>query len=257
MSMTHEDVGSSRLFVGNTGDATAWTRYADLLRDEDAEYDDALKAYARAQALDPDADYRLKIGKTLVLKGMTDEGLSLMRQSLQDRPRSHGYCVLADACLTAGRVDDAFAAASKAIELRPGWAEAHFMLGEALSERPSESCVDSYRKAIELDGECQQAWASLGRELVASSDTVREGVECLKRALELNEHDGWSRAYYANALRILGEAQRADENYRRAIQTLNGLPDAYHWYAGFLREQGRTGEAEEMERKASTDSLTD
>ena len=111
-----------------------------------------------------------------------------------------------------GRPREAVGALEKAVRLAPGHAEARYQLGIWLYRaRRYPDAVPQFEKAVALRPRDQRA------------------------------HD-----YLALSLEALGEAERAEQAYRRAFEASSGsLPDPFfdYYYGRFLLKQGRLEES--------------
>jgi tetratricopeptide (TPR) repeat protein len=225
-----------------------WLTYADFLHDECDDAKETVRAYEKASELLPSMDLRLRLGAACVDAGEVERGLSLIKSSLAETPRAHGYCILANAYLKCERDLEAEQACRQAIRLEEENEEAHFLYAEAVRKRSRSDAIRYYRIAVQLDPQYQVAWSALGREMIADATSRREGVRCLGRAIELNPNDGWSRVYMANALWRLGDSERAESEYKAAIKAFPAYADVYVWYAEFLESQERPEEAAAQRR---------
>jgi len=115
-----------------------------------------------------------------------------------------------------GRIADSEACYLKALEVEPGYAEAHFKLGNIFSTRgqltEAEAC---YRRAIDIAPDYVKALYNLG-----------------------------------NTLRDLSRLAEAEASYRRAIEIDPGYTAAHNNLGAMLMFQARHGEAETCFRSA-------
>jgi len=103
------------------------------------EHELAVAAVTRAAELNPyDAHIRLARGNRLDLAGRPDEGIREMTDAIglnPHEPHLHIYlCFLARAYLTAHRIDDAVCTARKAVQRRPSYPHAHYILALCLAQ---------------------------------------------------------------------------------------------------------------------------
>ena len=91
-------------------------------------------------------------------------------QVAADQPTPENYRALADAYCLAARYDDCLKTAQKAIQLRPGYAEAYNTLGAAyVSLNRIDEGIAAVKKALQLDPDSKNArtnlmaWESLGK----------------------------------------------------------------------------------------------
>jgi tetratricopeptide (TPR) repeat protein len=213
-----------RLVTERPNDGDLWLRYAQFLEQECDNPRLVVTAYENVQRLLPYLDCRPNLGSALVEVGRTDEGLTLLRQSIQEEPNAPKFGLLAAALLRIGEVAQARVQAEKAIELEPGFEEPHYLFGESLRRDPTlppdvkwTRAAAAFREAVRLDPNYRLAWQKLGFVLCNEPETIPEGIEALQRARALGPTDGWTHIYLANAYWQSGDLERARESYLAAI----------------------------------------
>jgi TolB-like protein/Tfp pilus assembly protein PilF len=123
----------------------------------------------------------------------------------------------------------------RAVALDPAYAQAHLELGAVYAvqagylgvDELSERALACYRRALELRPQLSRAWRELGGALVALGRDD-EGIEAIRRALELDSGDAGALAAMARAL-FVGRAEFAQAAawFERALER---NPQA-GWYA--------------------------
>jgi DNA-binding SARP family transcriptional activator len=125
-------------------------------------------------------------------------------------------------------LENALAAARKAVALDPKDALGHFAMGRALAlRRRFDLAIPNLEMAVRLDPTLAQGYFGLGQASWYAG-LPKEAIRILETAIELNPHDPhlWSfyhdqsEAYFA--LGLLAEAERAARAAAR-------LPNATHW----------------------------
>jgi TolB-like protein/Flp pilus assembly protein TadD/predicted Ser/Thr protein kinase len=113
----------------------------------------------------------------------------------------------------------------RAVDLDPGYARAHLELGSAYANKADylaipalhERALASFRKALALRPGLVRGWRELGATLV-SLGREDEGVEAIRRALELDPEDAGALGAMARALFVgLARFREAAEYYERAL----------------------------------------
>lgn len=236
----------------NSDNGELWLEYANFLDFESDNPELTLKAILKAKSLLPNKNLELRLGDAYVRAGEIEKGISIINNRLKQKPTASGYCFLAEAYILSDQDESAKRACQIAIDLDPNCEEAYYLLGEATRKESKSEAINLYRKAIGIDPNYQLAWQALGSLLCASEDTLDEGIECLKKAIELDSDDGWAYVYLANAYWKKGDFQKAEIEYKNGIRVFPDYDDMYKWYAEFLVSQGRLSEAEDIIKKAET-----
>lgn len=231
-------------------DGLLWFRYGRFIDEECDNTVEAVRAFEMARRYLPGKDLRLRLGSAYVKDGQARRGIALIRESLLDRPRAHGYSFLADSYIQLGKFKQAQAACRKALELEPDYEEAFYLMGEAIWPTSREKAIPYFREAIARDKNYQAAWQALGSVLVGDDAARAEGIAALKKALRLKHDDVWARIYLANAYWSLRRYTEAEEQYRASIRISPEFSDVRKWYADFLRSRGRLKEAARQMKQA-------
>jgi predicted O-linked N-acetylglucosamine transferase (SPINDLY family) len=127
----------------------------------------------------------------------------------------------------AGKLDQAVAAYTRAVELRPGFLDAHFKLGNALanSAKPDEA-AKSFRRVLQIDPNHVDALNNLGNTLLATGRTD-EAVLLYRRVLAMRPDHFLAHNNLAAGLVITGQFSEALEFARRAVAMRPDYPPAY------------------------------
>lgn len=219
-------------------DGTLWLQKANLLSDA-GKYTGAIRCYHKAQKLLPGRDLRLYLGSSLICAKQLDAGIYLIKKFIIDHnDYSFPYVVLITSLLNADAIDKANSWADRGLRKYPGDAQLLHAKGRCMWHKfpGGNRDLEWYRKAIDGDPSLQVAWSSLGAGLIKNEHTILEGVEALKRALEMDPEDYWATVYLAHAYWIIGSHEEADRLFRRAIEISPWVKQTQSWYRTFLRK---------------------
>ncbi len=164
--------------IGNLG----WFHY------QRGEYDDAIKRYHAAIALQPTtALFHNNLGNAYAQKHMLPPAIAELRRAIElknDYPEAHMNLGLA--LEASGDIPGAIAEHKKALELKPKYAEALTALALLrMKEKDYPAAFDLLNKAVEANPRYTEAFINLG---VAYNDTshYKEGAAAFKKAIETN-----------------------------------------------------------------------
>jgi tetratricopeptide (TPR) repeat protein len=123
--------------------------------------------------------------------------------------------------------DEAVTAARAAIKIDPNYAEAYYVLADALSvgAREYDEIIAAYRKAIELKPNLLKAYTQLGMFLKASKD-IKGAEEIYKKVMELDRNKMVGRFELGRLLVREGRLKEARELWKgRTSDTDNTFPN--------------------------------
>jgi adenylate cyclase len=130
------------------------------------------------------------------------------------------YKALGDLYLTAPRrlFEEAIKAYTKAIELRPFFAEAHVGLGDALAAKGDiDPAVTAYRKGLDYNPMNAKVHVSLGKIYYSEKGLYYESVTAYKKAIELDPAYLEARTGLAEVYEDKGLYKEAIEEYRKVV----------------------------------------
>jgi len=122
------------------------------------------------------------------------------------------------ALMTKGRLDEAIAQLSKAIELLPNHSRAHYHLAVALAEKgETVDAIAHYEKAIKAQPDLFEALTNLAWIFSSSSDAnIRNGPKAVELAEEATRLTGDTSPV---VLRTLAAAYATNKSFAKAVET--------------------------------------
>ncbi|HZP37061.1 MAG TPA: tetratricopeptide repeat protein [Methylomirabilota bacterium] len=130
------------------------------------------------------------------------------------------YKALGDLYLTAPRrlFEEAIKAYSKAIELRPFYADAHVGLGDALAAKGEiDPAVAAYQKGLDFNPMNAKVYVSLGKIYYSEKGLYYESVTAYKKAIDLDPTYMDARMGLAEVYEDKGLYKEAIGEYRRVV----------------------------------------
>jgi tetratricopeptide (TPR) repeat protein len=186
-------------------------------------HESAAELLARAIEADPSfvvAQYSL--GLVHQALGNRWKAAAQFRASTQlDPSYPEPYKALGDLFLAAPRrlYDQAVEAYSKAIELRPFYADAHVGLGDARAAKGEiDAAIAAYQKALTFNPLNPRVHMSLGKIYYGEKGLYYEAVSAYKRAIELDPASVDARMGLGEVYEDKGLWKEAIEEYRRVIE---------------------------------------
>jgi tetratricopeptide (TPR) repeat protein len=183
----------------------------------------AVEHFARAVELDPQfvaAQYAL--GATHHALGNRWKAAAQFRASSQlDPAYPEPLKALGDLFLTGPRrlFNEAVEAYSKAIELRPFFAEAHVGLGDARAAKGDvDGAIASYQKALVHDASNPRVHVSLGKIYYTEKSLYFEAVNAYKKAIDLDPTHVDARMGLAEVYEDKGLYPEAVAEYKTVVQ---------------------------------------
>ncbi len=171
-------------------------------------------------------------------------------------------CLLGTIAQAAGEYDRAVDLISRAIAVKPDYADAHINLGAALiATTRFEEALASLGQALALAPDSAEAHSNMGVALM-KLDRPDEAIESYRRAIEIRPEYDEAHFNLGNALNETGRPGDspgdapgdspgdAAESYRRAIALKPEHAEAHHNLGNVLRDRGRPDDAIASYRRA-------
>jgi tetratricopeptide (TPR) repeat protein len=214
----------------------------------------------RAPTKDLEALKAYRLGRYFFGLAQFNKSIPYFEQAItQDSLFAAAYAGLADASLVQGHLQErptreyvprVMQLVLKALEIDPGIAEAHTLLGEYffLYNYDWASGDREFRRALELDPNSVIAHMWYGLDLIATGSN-REAITELEKAVELDPASPLARIQLASGLRVVGRYQQAREELRNALEISPSHPTAHLHLGMILLQQGKPDSAvAELER---------
>ena len=179
--------------------------------------------------------------------GRLPQAESIYQQIMQADPsQPDALHLLGVIALQVGKNDVAVDLITKALSLKPDYAEAHSNLGNALQGLGElEEAVASYHKALSLKPDYFEAQTNLGTALQGLGER-EDAVASCRKALAIKPD--YAEAHYnlGIALHDLGNLNEAEKHFLRALELKADFPEALGNYGNLLITLGRWNEALEI-----------
>jgi len=150
----------------------------------------------------------------------------------------------------AGQLAEAEAALRQVIAARPGFAEAHFKLGNVLADGGRlDEAEAAYRQALRCQPDFHQVHNNLGN-LQRFTGRPAEAEASFRRAIDCQADFPDAHSNLGIVLAEAGRHGEAEEAFRQALRSHPARFDVLYNLAQLLEDLGRSDEAEEAYRQA-------
>lgn len=214
--------------------------------------DEAERLYHQVLAAEPDnADALHLLGVIALQKGMHESAVAWIEKAHRfQSPTPVSLDNLGKALLGLNRFREAKKCFSRALALKPDYAEAHNGLGNALTGLGQlKEAASSYRRAVALNPAYAEAHFNLANVL-GNSGEPENAARSYRQALAQQPEMFEAHLNLGVVLNDLGQLAEAEQCYRRALALKPDLGEAFYNLGGVLKESGRTAEAEQSFRQA-------
>jgi tetratricopeptide (TPR) repeat protein len=154
------------------GDAFSHLHFGETLF-MNSRLDEAIKEFREAARLEPgSADAHVWLGRCLTMRNL-DGAIATYRTAIRLKPEMEAGIQFELGMILSNedRVDEAIAALRRAVELNPGHADGHLLLGSCFArKRLLSDAVSEYRKATEVEPDSVEAHWELGYALQRVED---------------------------------------------------------------------------------------
>lgn len=156
------------------------------------------------------------LGNACLAAGRTEDAIAAYRRALARRPDYvEAHYNLAAALRDWGQPEAAAASLRTALRLRPDFAAAHNSLGAALQELGEiDAAIASTRTALRLAPDYAEAHFNL-HSLLLEPGRLAPSIECLQRAVALRPEEGGFRFFLGMLLEYAGDSAAAAGHFER------------------------------------------
>ncbi|KPL18643.1 MAG: hypothetical protein AMJ92_07120 [candidate division Zixibacteria bacterium SM23_81] len=183
--------------------------------------DKSIEVWEQAISVKPDMpDLHYGLGVSYYAQGRLDDAIAQWQETTQLLPDfSQSYIQLGIAYEDKGEFEEAIAALKQAIQVSPRDVIAHYNLGHLYKKLSKiDEAAEEFKLAIEVNSKFADAYNSLAWLYCQEDINLDEGIELIKKALELDESKG---AYWDTLAELYiktGQLQRAREIFQMMIQ---------------------------------------
>jgi len=212
---------------------------------------EALEAYQKAAALDPDSpEIRLGLGLTLREQDDFSGAEAELRAAIKIDPEfSIGWSYLGSLLRESKRLSEAKAAYGIAAKIGPITKELRFGIGRVLQDEGNLTGAETeFRAALEIDPDFEEAWAYLGRVL-RTLGRLQEAVAAYNKSIQLNPKPE-TLAGLGLTLRDTGDLPGAEAQFNEAVKADPGFALGWTYLANVRSRQNKLALAFEADEKA-------
>ncbi len=207
-------------------------------------FPEALTALRKAAALapaNPDTLYDLIM--TLLQTGGEKEAATWIDRGLRRFPQvAKMHAASGMLAYAKGDNDVAVKAYLAAVKLEPDAADFHASLGDVYNASGDlANAASSYQRAIRLDGSNATYFVKHGRVLVKQQSPTAE--QAFQQALRLDPSNADAHFEIGKLLAARGDHPAAIDHYRRAVNAMPALKEAWYQLSLSYRRAGRNNEA--------------
>jgi len=149
-----------------------------------------------------------------------------------------------------GQLGSSVEAYSKALAIKPDYAEAHNNMGNTLQTQGKlEEAIETYNKALAIKPDYAEVYNNMGVTLQAQG-RLKEAIKAYNQALAIKPDYAEACNNIGNALHEQGELEEAIEAYNQALAIKLDYAEACNNMGNALQEQGKLEEAIEAYKKA-------
>jgi tetratricopeptide (TPR) repeat protein len=178
-------------------------------------------------------------GNALLQTDAVDEAIARFQRALQlDPGYAEAHNNLGNALLQKGAVDEAIAQFQNALQINPGLAVAHYDLGIALLRRGAvNDAIFQYQQALQINPDYADAHNNLGNALLQKG-AVDDAITHFQTALQINPDYADAHNNLGNALLQKGAVDDAITHFQTALQIKPRYAEAHYDLGNALFRKG-------------------
>jgi len=180
----------------------------------------------------------------LYTRGQSHEALIQASQLLKQFPNSINLCnIIGITNKQLGKREEAIQAYTKAISLKPDYADAYFNMANALKDLVKlDEAIEAYTKAISLKPDYAEAYNNMGIAL-KEQGKLEKAIEAYKKALSIKPDYAEAYNNMGGTLKDQGKLEKAIKAYNKALSIKPDYAEAYNNIGGTFQDQGRLDKA--------------
>jgi len=212
--------------------------------------EEAHQAYHRAIRADGSLP-RPYVGLAIALmkEGRPSEAVTLLAKALTLEKSASIYALSGAAFMDLDRNNEAAESLQAALRIDPSYEEAYFNLGILKKDTHRTEAEALFSKAIEVDPDYADAHRELGW-LLNQTEPSAQAEYHLRRSLEVNPEDPWTRVYLGNLLWARGDIPAAIPEFQQAIKLMPDQALPLWSLANVYENQEQWKDAEELYERA-------
>lgn len=149
-----------------------------------------------------------------------------------------------------GAVDDAVRHFTAALEIKPGYIDAHLGLGNMLAMKGRlDEAIEHYQKVLQAESRSAEVYFNLGNAFV-NVNRLADAVEQFEKSLKVDPDNAQAHGQLGHVLFKQNRLGEAVTHYRRALQIDADAADVHYSLANILAVQGELDEAMDHYRAA-------
>jgi len=180
------------------------------------------------------------LGNVLFQNGQVDKAIAQCQRALEIKPNyAEAHYLIGLALFQKGQVDDAVAHYQKALEITPNYVAAHTNLGNALFQKGQlDEAIDQFQKVVEISAGAEARF-NLGNALLHKG-RLDEAADQFLKALEMNPSSFQTHYSLGVALAQKGQLDESITQFREVLRLkpdFSPAQDALEKVQTFVRER--------------------
>ena len=190
------------------------------------------------------------MGNALKDQGELDQAIEAYTKALSIRPDYAEACYnMGNTLHDQGKLDEAIEAYEKALSLKPVYAEVYNNIGITLQEQGKlDEAMEAYEKALSLKPDYAEAYNNIGITL-QEQGKPEKAIKAYEKALSIKPDYAEAYNNMGNTLQEQGKLDEAIEAFEKALSLKPDYAEAYNNIGITLQKQGKLGEAIEAYKK--------
>jgi len=230
----------------------AFDELEEMLSSSEVELKNRIQGLQKLDLNGPNAYFiNFGIGEAWQELGKLEEAIEAYTKALAIKPDyAEAYSNMGAALADQGKPEEAIEVYNKALAIKPDYAEAYSNMGNALKEQGMlEEAIEAYTKALAIKPDYAEAYSNMGVAL-ADQGKLEEAIEVYNKALAIKPDYAEAYSNMGMALKDQGKLEEAIEAYNKALAIKPDFAEAYSNMGVALADQGKLEEAIEVYNKA-------